>query len=377
MLVKAPERADHIKNLVEAFSLLQKYNIKSPATTKEIQSLTGRAAALNRFLSRSTNKKDSKPIPGEDLYIYLAVSDNCQLSPHPRRTEGTTFGILHLKSSPQCKDSISENGKAHFSACCVCEKTKALLSSIPDNCHDIISFEIDPPQPRRFSSTHEMGYRTQSIRPPLPGEGCYKSPRFSRFCCRVYSDSRRREDGHEKQGKSIRHLPTDSNQTNNMWQLHVDKASNHKGAGAGVFIITPHETLLEQAITLSFSASNNEAEYEALLAGLRLAKELSIKRLAIYSNSQLITNQASDEYMTKHPRMVQYLDKVQGLLKEFLSFTIQQVPRAENTHADALASLGSALDTQFRRSILVEHLDRPSIEEIEPIDSMQIDEDPS
>ncbi|CAL9005075.1 unnamed protein product, partial [Prunus brigantina] len=81
--------------------------------------------------------------------------------------------------------------------------------------------------------------------------------------------------------------------------------------------------------------------------------------------------------MAKHPRMVQYLNKVQGLLKEFPTFTIQQVPRAENTHADALASLESALDTQFRRSISVEHLNRPSIEEIKPIDSMQIDEDPS
>ncbi|CAL2262908.1 unnamed protein product [Prunus armeniaca] len=171
--------------------------------------------------------------------------------------------------------------------------------------------------------------------------------------------------------------PTDSNLPNDMWQLHVDGASNHKGAGAGVVIITLDGTLLEQAITLGFSASNNEAEYEALLAGLRLVKELSIKRLAIYSDSQLITNQASGEYMAKHPRMVQYLDKVQGLLKEFPTFTIQQIPRAENTHVDALASLGSALDTQFRRSIPVEHLDRPSIEEIEPIDSMQIDEDPS
>ncbi|CAL9029676.1 unnamed protein product [Prunus brigantina] len=170
--------------------------------------------------------------------------------------------------------------------------------------------------------------------------------------------------------------PADLNLPNDIWQLHVDRASNQKGAGAGVVIITPDGTLLEQAITLGFSTSNNEAEYEALLAGLRLAKELSIKRLAIYSDSQLITNQASGEYMAKHPRMVQYLDKVQGLLKEFPTFTIQQVPRAEN-HADALASLGSALDTQFRRSIPVEHLDRPSIEEIEPIDSMQFDEDPN
>ncbi|CAL2226480.1 unnamed protein product [Prunus armeniaca] len=57
-----------------------------------------------------------------------------------------------------------------------------------------------------------------------------------------------------------------------MWQLRVDGASNQKGAGAGVVIITPDGTLLEQAITLGFPASNNEAEYEALLAGLRLAK---------------------------------------------------------------------------------------------------------
>ncbi|KAI5350450.1 hypothetical protein L3X38_003341 [Prunus dulcis] len=61
--------------------------------------------------------------------------------------------------------------------------------------------------------------------------------------------------------------------------------------------------------------------------------------------------------MAKHPRIIQYLDKVQGLLKEFPTFTIQQVPRAENTHAAVLASLGSTLDTQFRRSVLVEHLD--------------------
>ncbi|KAI5313614.1 hypothetical protein L3X38_042790 [Prunus dulcis] len=81
--------------------------------------------------------------------------------------------------------------------------------------------------------------------------------------------------------------------------------------------------------------------------------------------------------MAKHPRMILYLDKVQELLKAFRTFTIQQVPRAENAHADALASLGSALDTQFRRYIPVEHLDRPSIEEIELINTMQIDEDPS
>ncbi|CAL8087228.1 unnamed protein product [Prunus armeniaca] len=95
-----------------------------------------------------------------------------------------------------------------------------------------------------------------------------------------------------------------------MWQLCVDRASNQKGAGAGVVIITSDGTLSEQVVTLVFPTSNNEAEYEALLTGMHLAKELTIKKLAIYSDSQLITKQASGECMVKHPRMILYLDKV-------------------------------------------------------------------
>lgn len=139
--------------------------------------------------------------------------------------------------------------------------------------------------------------------------------------------------------------------------MRLNEASKHKEDEAGVNIITTDETLLEQAIILGCPTLNSEPKYEALLVELRLAKELSIKRLAIYSDFKLITNQASGEYMKKHPRMIQYVDKVQELLKAFPTFTIQQVPRAENTHADAMTSLGSTLDTQFRRSIPVEHID--------------------
>lgn len=62
------------------------------------------------------------------------------------------------------------------------------------------------------------------------------------------------------------------------------------------------------------------------LLALRLAKELSIKKLVIYSDSQLITNQALGKYMAKHLRMILYLDKVQKMLMVFPTFTIQQVP---------------------------------------------------
>ncbi|CAL8993981.1 unnamed protein product [Prunus brigantina] len=452
MLVKAPERVDHIKNLAEAFSLLRKYNMKlnpskctfgvssgrflgylvtqrgieahpnhikailnmkSPATTKEIQSLMGRVAALNRFLSRSTDKcrpffkalkkghKDkwddecevafqnlktyltsppllSKPIPGEDLYIYLAVSDSAVSSALIREELGAQHPVFYTsKALLDAETRYPKMEKLIFSLVVSVRKlrpyyqaqriiviTEFPLRSIlhsPDASQRLMKWAIE-------LSQYDLLYRPKTA---------IKAQALADFVVEFTPTAKEEKMVTKSKEKADDTSPTDSNLPNDMWQLHVDGASNHKGVGAGVVIITPDGTLLEQAITLSFSASNNEAEYEALLAGLRLAKELSIKRLAIYSDSQLITNQASGEYMAKHPRMVQYLDKVQGLLKEFPTFTIQQVPRAENTHADALASLGSALDTQFRRSIPLEHLDWPSIKEIEPIDSMQIHEDPS
>ncbi|KAM1728016.1 hypothetical protein TB2_018122 [Malus domestica] len=93
-----------------------------------------------------------------------------------------------------------------------------------------------------------------------------------------------------------------------------------------------------------------------------MAKDLAVKKLAIHSDSQLITNQATREYTVKHPRMAQYLEKVRQQLEAFQTYTLTQVPRADNAHVDALAGLGSALNYQFKRSILVEYLDKPSIE---------------
>ncbi|KAM1206124.1 hypothetical protein FF1_006806 [Malus domestica] len=97
-----------------------------------------------------------------------------------------------------------------------------------------------------------------------------------------------------------------------------------------------------------------------------MAKDLAVKKLAIHFDSQLITSQAIREYTAKHPRMAQYLEKVRQQLEAFQTYTFTQVSRADNAHANALAGLGSALDHQFKRSILMEYLDKPSIK-MEPI----------
>ena len=82
------------------------------------------------------------------------------------------------------------------------------------------------------------------------------------------------------------------------------------------------------ALRFTFKASNNEAEYEALIAGLKLAREMKVVSLEIYSNSQLIVWQVTDEYQKRGEKMATYLQKAKDLLSTFNSFKIQQVPRA-------------------------------------------------
>ena len=135
-------------------------------------------------------------------------------------------------------------------------------------------------------------------------------------------------------------------------------------------MITPEGHRFHCAIRFDFTASNNEAEYEALLAGLRMAKDMSIKALDIYSDSQLVMNQVLGEYQARGLKMVAYLNKTKDLLAQFTKYTLQQIPRDQNSNVDALAKLASAKDADTLNIVLVERLSEPSIRAIEA--SMEI-----
>uniref|UniRef100_A0A2N9J139 Uncharacterized protein n=1 Tax=Fagus sylvatica TaxID=28930 RepID=A0A2N9J139_FAGSY len=147
------------------------------------------------------------------------------------------------------------------------------------------------------------------------------------------------------------------------WKVYVDGASNSKGSGTGVVIITPDETVIEQSIRLNFKASNNEAEYEAVLAGLKSAKTLGARRLIVYCDSLLVASQISGEYMARDERMSAYLLKVQTAMTDFETVKIEQIGRNLNNHADALATLASVLSADFKRFIPIETLTTPSIDQ--------------
>ena len=80
------------------------------------------------------------------------------------------------------------------------------------------------------------------------------------------------------------------------WKVHVDGASNAKGAEARIVIITSEGILLEHSFRLGFNASNNEAEYEALLAGLGIVSRLEAQDVEIYSDSRLVVNQVQGSF---------------------------------------------------------------------------------
>ncbi|KAM1600415.1 hypothetical protein ACFX15_024030 [Malus domestica] len=101
------------------------------------------------------------------------------------------------------------------------------------------------------------------------------------------------------------------------WSLYVDGSSNQQGCGAGLILTTPDIVAIEYALRFKFKASNNEAEYEAILAGLRLAKHLGVKRIDIFSDSQLVVNQVTNNFDAKDSSMAAYLAQTQLLLKHF------------------------------------------------------------
>jgi len=115
-------------------------------------------------------------------------------------------------------------------------------------------------------------------------------------------------------------------------------------------------------VKFNFPASNNEAEYEALIAGLQAVRALSVRNLRIKCDSQLIVNQTTGEYETRDERMIKYQALVREELAKLAKYEIEQIPRADNSQADALANLGSTLKLEYRKVIPIEIQEQPSID---------------
>ncbi|GKE18917.1 reverse transcriptase domain-containing protein [Tanacetum coccineum] len=149
------------------------------------------------------------------------------------------------------------------------------------------------------------------------------------------------------------------------WTLFTDESSCVDGSGAGQILTSLKGTKFTYALRFQFTVSNNEAEYEALIAGLRIAAQMRVRNVHVSVDSKLVANQVLGTYVPKEENMIKYLEKAKSLISGFANFSISQVPRSKNKKADALSKIVSTSFSHLSKHVLIEVLKEKSIQERE------------
>ncbi|GAU33418.1 hypothetical protein TSUD_21110 [Trifolium subterraneum] len=219
---------------------------------------------------------------------------------------------------------------------------------------------------RHYLLAHTIVVRTDQpiksllVRPDMAGRMLKWSLELSEFDIRYES---RKALKAQVLADFVAEMTCSSSSTNkaNKWTIFVDGASNATGAGAGIILENEEGILIEVSLALSFPTSNNQAEYEAFLAGLRLAEDVGTKEIKIYTYSQLIASQVLGEYQVKNDNLSEYLALVKEKITKFDSVEIQHVSREHNKRADILSKLASTKRKNENKSIIQEILSELSI----------------
>ena len=120
--------------------------------------------------------------------------------------------------------------------------------------------------------------------------------------------------------------PEDANNQEDLWTINTDGLSTQKGGRVGIVITSPDKDVLKYGAQLKFLITNNEAEYEALLIGLRISRALRVEKIVLKSNSSLIIGQVRGDFEAKETRMQKYLKLVNQLVSTFLHAEFVQIP---------------------------------------------------
>ncbi|GKV05317.1 hypothetical protein SLEP1_g17345 [Rubroshorea leprosula] len=239
--------------------------MKPPRSTKDVQRLTGRVAALHRFISKSADKcLPFFKVAFDELKAYLS-------SP-PLLTKAQEGEILYL-----------------------------YLGIYDTAVSSVLVREMGKQQQLVYYASKRSAIRAQAL---------------ADFVVECTSNQVEPNSGAET------------------WTLYIDGSSNNKGSEAGAVLTGPDSFRSEHALKFNFQATNNVAEYEALLLGLRLAAELKVKRLQIY---------------------------ISELKNRFEKFQLTKIPRTENEHANSLSKLASENPGEAQ-SVYIEILNEPSFQ---------------
>jgi len=159
--------------------------------------------------------------------------------------------------------------------------------------------------------------------------------------------------------------------------MFFDGSLNINGVGAGILFVSPNKDKLRYVLRILFSASNNIAEYEACLHGIRLAIELGVKHIYVHGDSALAINWLNKEWDTTHDNMDLYCKEIRKWESNFYGIEYIHMVRDKNQAADALSKRGSSR-AQIPHGVFVQDIHAPSVGtdlvEKQPNEAMLIDD---
>jgi ribonuclease HI len=145
-----------------------------------------------------------------------------------------------------------------------------------------------------------------------------------------------------------------------LWTMFFDGSLMKTGAGASLLFISPLGKHLRYVLRLHFPASNNVAEYEALVNGLCITIELGVRRLDARGDSQLVIDQVMKNSHCRDPKMEAYCDEVRRLEDKLYGLKLNHIARRYNETADELAKIASGR-TMVPPDVFSRDLHQPSV----------------
>ncbi|XP_070013589.1 uncharacterized protein [Nicotiana sylvestris] len=136
------------------------------------------------------------------------------------------------------------------------------------------------------------------------------------------------------------------------WRMFFNGAANFKGVGIGAVLVSKTDQHYPVSTKLRFPCTNNMAEYEACILGLRLAINMNVQELLVIGDFNLFVHQVLGEWATKNTKILSYLHCIQELIKMFTKIEFKHVPRIQN-ELDALATLSSMIQHHIRISSIL------------------------
>ena len=400
MLVKSKQRPDHAAHLQQAFDLFRKYGMKlnplkcafgvsagrflgfmvtqrgietnitqlkaifqspAPSSKKEIQQLICRLAALGHFISRFTDRVKpffttlrgaslaewdeecdrefvaikqyltEPPIlvsseAGDTLYLYLAAFDIAVSAALFKECGDAKLRPMFFvsKSLTDVKTRYTHLERAALALRTAAQKLRPYFQA-----HPVVVLT-------------DLPLRGMIKKPDLSGRMARWAMELSEYCIQY-------KPRLEKKGQVLADFLTEISQSatcpdgKGWWTLCIDGASRQSGAGIGLQLTSPTGERVEKAAHLGFSASNNESEYEAMIAGLELALAVGANSLLIRSDSKLVVGQVNAEFESKEPRMEKYASLVKHKLSTLTTWKLEHIQRDSNEWADALAAVAASL----------------------------------